>query len=277
MREETPPVMRLAINHATQYRFSSPVTHGLQRLRLTPPDLPEQSVTQWALDLEGARHEVAYDDEHGNRVTLVSLLPGVETVTVRSAGTVDTTDRSGILGRHCGYLPLWHYRQPTALTRPGPRLAAMLSGFQAGDDALGTLHALCALVHATIAYVPGATDAGTGAEAALAAGRGVCQDHAHVFVAAARQLGIPARYVSGYLLMDDRTDQQAGHAWAEAHVEGLGWVGFDVANAICPDARYVRLASGRDYREAAPVTGLSVGARDESMQVAVAVGQQQAQ
>jgi len=110
----------------------------------------------------------------------------------------------------------------------------------------------------------------------------VCQDHAHIFIGAARAAGIPARYISGYLMMDDRIDQEATHAWAEAHVEGLGWVGFDVSNGICPDPRYVRVATGSDYRDAAPITGISIGATAEVLTVGVAVesrptGQQQDQ
>jgi transglutaminase-like putative cysteine protease len=114
----------------------------------------------------------------------------------------------------------------------------------------------------------------TTAEAALALGQGVCQDHAHIFIGAARLLGLPARYVSGYLMMDDRVDQEAGHGWAEAHVAGLGWVGFDVSNAICPDERYVRLATGTDYRDAAPVTGINIGGGQIALEVSLAVEQQ---
>jgi transglutaminase-like putative cysteine protease len=114
----------------------------------------------------------------------------------------------------------------------------------------------------------------TKAEDALEAGRGVCQDHAHVFIAATRLLGYPARYAGGYLMMNDRVQQDAGHAWAEAHVEGLGWVGFDVSNAISPDARYVRVATGLDYREAAPVSGMRFGAASESLDVSIQVQQQ---
>lgn len=123
----------------------------------------------------------------------------------------------------------------------------------------GALHRLSAAVFAAIRYEKGHTDAVTSAEDALVSGHGVCQDHAHVFIGATRMLGFPARYVSGYLLMNDRTDQEASHAWAEAHVEGLGWVGFDISNAISPDNRYVRVATGCDYRDAAPVTGITLG------------------
>jgi len=101
----------------------------------------------------------------------------------------------------------------------------------------------------------------------------VCQDHAHIFITLARMLGYPARYVSGYLMMNDRVEQDATHAWAEAHIAGLGWVGFDVSNAISPDERYVRVATGLDYREAAPISGLLVGAGTEEMAVTLQVQQ----
>jgi len=87
-------------------------------------------------------------------------------------------------------------------------------------------------------------------------------------------MGWPARYVSGYLMLDDRVEQEAMHAWAEAHVAGLGWVGFDVANAIAPDRRYVRVATGLDYSEAAPVTGMRIGGIGEVLTVQIGVAQQ---
>ena len=102
----------------------------------------------------------------------------------------------------------------------------------------------------------------------------MCQDHAHVFIAAARLMGYPARYVSGYLMMNDRVHQDASHAWAEAYVDMLGWVGFDVSNGISPDPRYVRVATGRDYREAAPISGLRFGAGGEAMSIDIQVQQQ---
>jgi len=263
--------MRLAIDHTTHYHFAGPVSHGLQRLRLTPGSCNGQTVAEWSLELEGARPEVTYVDAHANHVTLIALDPAAQAVSIRCRGIVDTYETSGVFGRHTGYLPLWHFLEQTDLTRPGPKLRTLLASLPAADDQLATLHELSTLVASSIVYEGGHTDVTTNSEAAIAAGHGVCQDQAHVFIAAARVLGIPARYVSGYLLMNDRVEQDAGHAWAEAHVEGLGWVGFDIANAICPDARYVRLASGRDYKEAAPVTGLRYGAPGESMHVTLAV------
>jgi transglutaminase-like putative cysteine protease len=102
----------------------------------------------------------------------------------------------------------------------------------------------------------------------------VCQDHAHIFIAAARSMGYPARYVSGYLMMEDRVHQDASHAWAEVHVDPLGWVGFDVSNGISPDTRYVRVATGLDYAEAAPVSGLRFGNGGEAMSIDIQVAQQ---
>ena len=133
-----------------------------------------------------------------------------------------------------------------------------------------------------IDYLPGTTDVKTSAEEALAAGQGVCQDHAHVFISAGRLVDIPMRYVGGYLKMDGLIEQEAGHGWAEAFVTGLGWVGFDVSNAISPDERYVRVATGCDYSEAAPVTGITRGAGETRLFVHLSVdanqvGQQQQQ
>ena len=269
--------MRLAIEHVTTYHFGAPVRHGLQRLRLTPLNGRGQQVIAWDLACENAVLEVAYDDEYANRVTLVSLAAGARSVTIRAAGLVETSDEAGVSGRHAGHLPLWHFVRPTRLTTPGAGIAALAEGLDPAGDTLTVLHALSARVAEAVTYAAGHTDVATSAEAALGLGRGVCQDQAHVFIAAARLLGIPARYVSGHLLIAGREEQEAGHGWAEGHVEGLGWVGFDVANAICPDDRYVRLAVGRDYADAAPVRGMIAAQSDgegrgaDRMSIAVTV------
>jgi transglutaminase-like putative cysteine protease len=239
--------MRLAIRHVTRYRFGRPVAHGLQRLRLRPKTSHGQQVLDWHMELEGAQFEAAYDDHHHNSTTLVSVAQGTSEMSVTCAGLVDTADNSGVVGRHTGNMPLWLFLGQTPLTK--------------------------AVIDA-VRYEIGTTDVETQAEEALAAGRGVCQDHAHIFIGCARALGVPARYVSGYLMMNDRIDQEAGHGWAEAHFDGIGWIGFDVSNGISPDARYVRVATGRDYREAAPVTGISWGAGDSVLSVELAVEQQ---
>lgn len=277
--------MTLSIRHTTHYAFAQPVVHALQRLRLTPKETQGQRIIDWTMTFDNAHAKLQYDDQHCNHVTLIGLAPGAREVTVTCQGTVETDDNAGLIGRHSGHLPLWSFLRQTPLTRPGAKLRGLLREV-AGPASVGVdgapldfLHALSGLIRDRIAYEAGRTHSATTAEEAVGHGAGVCQDHAHIFIGAARASGIPARYVSGYLMMDDRVEQEATHAWAEAHVEGLGWVGFDVSNGISPDPRYVRVATGSDYRDAAPITGISFGAAaDEVLTVGVAVaGQSQDQ
>ena len=296
--------MRIAVHHTTTYRFDRPASHGLQRLRLRPRDGAGQKVLDWSLDIAGGRIEEEYVDHNQNAVTLISFghssagggsaggglaggldqlgdAAGAHEVSITTRGLVETHDRAGVVGPHTGFAPLWLYTNQTDLTRPGPVMKALAARFgpvgSVCQNALEVLHALSEAVRDGVDYATGSTLATTTAEAAAAAGRGVCQDHAHVFIGAARALGVPARYVSGYLLMDAGVAQQASHAWAEAHVEGLGWVGFDVSNRMCPDARYVRLAVGTDYRDAAPVTSLTQGGGACDLAVSLEVACQVAQ
>lgn len=269
--------MLLSIRHVTHYRFEHPVAHGLQRLRLKPKPTHGQKVVEWHMELDGVRFEAEYDDHNHNHTALVSVIPGVNEVTITCNGRVETADHAGIVGPHVGNLPLWALLGQTPLTRPGARMRGLASGFPSGGDTLDMLHRLSQAILGEVGYKAGETDSRTTAEEAVQAGLGVCQDHAHIFIGCARLLGVPARYVSGYLMMDDRVEQDAGHAWAEAHVKDIGWVGFDVSNGISPDARYVRVATGQDYREAAPVTGLSYGAGDSDLSVRLAVEQQTAE
>ncbi|MFN4114697.1 MAG: transglutaminase domain-containing protein [Sphingomonadaceae bacterium] len=270
--------MRLAVTHTTRYAFSGPVDHALQRIRLTPKRTQGQDIVCWDMTLENARVELEYDDQHFNHVCLLSIEPGASEVTIHCSGEVETRDNAGIIGRHSGHLPLWSFLGQTPLTRPGTRIRALVRDVQAEPGTLlERLHRVSHLIRERVAYETGHTGVTTTAEEAAEAGHGVCQDHSHVFIAAARAMEVPARYVSGYLMMDDRVQQEATHAWAEAHVEGLGWVGFDVSNGISPDPRYIRVATGRDYRDAAPVTGILYGSMQENLHVAIGVEQQQAE
>ena len=270
--------MRLSIRHTTRYRFDAPVIHALQRLRLTPKETQGQEILEWEMEYDHAHAELTYEDQHHNTVTLVSVEEGVQEVTVTCRGKVDTHDHAGVIGRHAGHLPLWSFIGQTDKTRPGPGMRKLVSEMRKNEhDRLDMLHKLSSTILERVEYKTGTTHSRTTAEEAFAAANGVCQDHAHIFIGIARALDIPARYVSGYLMMNDRIEQEAGHAWAEAYVEELGWVGFDISNGISPDARYVRVATGRDYRDAAPVTGISFGNTSTVLEVDVAVEQQQVQ
>ena len=270
--------MRLKISHVTEYHYDDPVQYSLQRLRLTPKSQPGQTVRNWKTTVQGAHVEAGYTDHFGNHVDLVSTNAEQVSIRIVAEGEVETEDRAGVYGPHQGFVPLWLYLRETPLTKPG-KLVRELAKAANGDNELARIHALMGMLHETVAYRPGETASDMPAEQALEKKQGVCQDHAHILISAARHLGIPARYVSGYLLMDD-PEQTASHAWAEVHLQGLGWVGFDAAKKICPDESYIRLSTGLDYKDAAPVSGMVMGKAAETMNVSIkveAAGQSQSQ
>ena len=266
--------MRLRVQHQTSYEFDAPVQYALQQLRLRPKPHHGQKILDWSLDIEGGRRELEFEDQHRNHVDLVAIDPGHHQVIILCRGEVETVDNAGVIGQHEGFTPLWLFQTTTPLTAPGPQLRKLVRQLDTEFDSdISRLHALSQLTLDTVGYQVDHTHAQTTAEEALAAGRGVCQDHAHIFITAARLMGFPARYVSGYLMMTDRIEQDASHAWAEVHLDDIGWVGFDISNGISPDARYVRIATGLDYRDAAPVAGLRYGDAGESMLVSIQVEQ----
>lgn len=266
--------MKLKISHTTSYHYDHPVPYALQQLRLRPKSRPDQMVLSWDVQIEGGKRQVWFEDEHANTVELISFDPGVKDIVVHCEGEVDVTDTAGVTGKHTGFVPLWLFERSTPLTVIGPQIRGLSASFDPPAEPLDRLHALSAHILNQIPYSTDQTSSELTAEQVVAAGHGVCQDHSHVFIAAARALGFPARYVSGYLMMDHRVDQDASHAWAEAFVTGLGWVGFDISNGISPDARYVRVATGLDYLGAAPVSGMRYGMGAENMLVKLQVEQQ---
>ncbi|HAV09285.1 MAG TPA: transglutaminase [Rhodobacteraceae bacterium] len=265
--------MRLTISHSTTYSYDSPDHYALQQLRLRPKTGAGQRVIEWSTEISGGIKQLSYDDHHDNHVDLVVIEKDAMEITITSRGVVEVEDQMGVVGRMRGLSPMWLFESPTEVTEPGPGLRRLAKAVIGAQKTIGLeqLHHLSAAILADVRYDKGQTDATLVAEAALAAGHGVCQDHAHIFITVARLLGYPARYVSGYLLLEGQTEQEATHAWAEAWVEPLGWVGFDVSNGISPDARYVRVATGRDYGEAAPIHGLRMGAGRETMAVRLQV------
>ena len=265
--------MKLTIHHTTSYHYDQPVVYALQKVRLRPQRVPVQTTLDWDVQVTGGVIETHYTDHYGNHVDLVNVSRDAQEVSIAASGTVETHDAMGVLGKIYGRAPLWLFLQQTAATTAGERVRDLAAGVADTPDRIAALHDLSARILAAAPYKLGETTHGTLAEEALTLGAGVCQDHAQIFIAAARAQGIPARYVSGYLMMNDRIDQDATHAWAEAHVDGLGWVGFDVSNGVSPDERYVRIAIGRDAREAAPTEGLRMGQAQEHMIVSLQVQQ----
>jgi transglutaminase-like putative cysteine protease len=267
--------MRLSVEHHTHYQYDAPVAYALQQVKLTPKDRPgQQIIRDWEVEVEGGEHQFHYSDHHGNGVDLIAVHGGANELVIRCRGTVELITFDGVIGAHRGPMPLWTFLRPTALTRPGRAVRALNAAL--GRDFSSDIeraHALSALIIEKLPYRIGVTNAETSAEGALGGAGGVCQDHAHIFIAAMRQLGHPARYVSGYLMMNDRTHQDATHAWAEAHFDHIGWIGFDISNGHSPDQRYIRVATGLDYRDAAPVRGMRYGAAQENLVVQLQVQQ----
>ncbi len=264
--------MRLSISHLTKYEYDQPVHYALQQVRLTPKSQASQTVLTWDMTVDGGRIELEFTDQHQNLVTLISIHEKQSEISIHCQGEVETIAQSGLAGRQYGDTPSWYFKRATALTKPGEQIRELVKSlaYDVRDD-LTRLRELSGLVAKTVSYQQGRTNPQTTAEDAIAAGHGVCQDHTHIFLSAARLLGFPARYVSGYLLIENKAEQDASHAWAEAWIDKIGWTGFDVSNGVSPDQRYVRVATGLDYRDAAPVSGIRIGDAAESMTVTVHV------
>ncbi|MEZ5845154.1 MAG: transglutaminase family protein [Geminicoccaceae bacterium] len=268
--------MHLHIRHRTVYRYQGPISHATQIVRMTPRPFAGLRVINWRLKGETRRPLLATTDGFDNILHVHNVQEPKGWTAIFVEGEVETTDTHGVVGPSHGTLPPPFFLRTTAQTSPTPALAALARGIPEGSP-LDRLHELMSQVRDRIDYRIGITDVATTAARALELGGGVCQDHAHVFIACARIIGIPARYVSGYLFTGRDDDEDASHAWAEAWIEGLGWVGFDPSNRVCPGECYVRTATGLDYWSAAPVRGIWGGAGRESLEVKVRVEAEQSQ
>lgn len=268
--------MKLAIRHVTTYAYAPKVAAVAMRLKLFPSTFEGQRPLEWRVTLNGRPVKPDFVNGYGDGVATLFLRGGVEAVEVVAEGVVETQDLAGVLRGHRAPLKPGVCLRETPRTRADAAIMALAREADAkGGTPLARAHALQDLVTAAVAYRPGTSDPSATAAAALAAGEGVCQDHAHVMIAAARALGWPARYVAGYYLpAPEGADDLATHAWAEIWVEGLGWVGFDAANDLCPTDAYVRLCSGLDAADAAPIRGHAEGVAAETMTARVAVAPQ---
>lgn len=268
--------MRIHISHATTYTYDTPPSGVTQLLRLTPRDHEGQHVLSWRIDLSEDCLLHQHEDAFGNIIHSFTAEGPFDRLSVEVDGEVDTQDTGGLVKGAVECFPPQFFLRETSLTQPDPAIVDFAKTAQAGTngDNLALLHALLAALNRQIAFDTDPTHTATTAAQAFALRRGVCQDITHIFVAAARSLGIPARYVGGHFhRADGVTSQEAGHAWAEAYVENLGWVGFDPTNGICITDAHVRVAVGLDYLGASPVRGTRYGGSGETLSVAVRVAQ----
>src|ERR1700710_1992456 len=246
--------MRLRIAHSTTYRYEPPATGVIQILRMTPGSHDGQYVADWQIDVSTDSRLDVHQDAFGN-VTHVLTCGPLADLTIHVEGLIETHDTGGVLRGTDERFPPSLFLRSTSLTEVNPAMATFARELrsESESDVLGFLHALMMQINEHMTFDEDPTNSGTSAIEAFALKRGVCQDYAHIFIACARSGGVPARFISGHFLRaDGMVDQQAGHAWAEAFVPNLGWVGFDPANAICTTDAHARIAIGLDYLGAAP-------------------------
>jgi len=260
--------MRLSIRHETAYRYTAPARYSIQQLRLTPRPEPQQRVLAWRIDAPGRLQR--FTDAYGNVTHTMVLTAPHDAIRVVVTGSVDVGEAAA------GGEPAERELSPLVFAVATPLTAAAepvlefagrhLRNNGAASDFLALAESICSAV----AYETGITEVTSTAAHALEMGRGVCQDHAHLFIACCRAAGVPARYVSGYV-DPGHSDQAASHAWADVWISGEGWVSIDVTHRQLAGDWHCRLAIGRDYLSAAPVRGVRTGGGEESLRVQVSV------
>lgn len=253
--------MLLNIEHQTQYVYSDIVQYTIQQLRLTPRNGTGQHVKQWEIKVNGQLH--AFDDAFGNHSHTLVIDQPHQDVLISVSGEVET----GVDGLTAYQpLPLAVYLRDTPLTVADTSMQKFAQAFS--TQAVTTL---MQALRDRMQYTKGATKVDTSAAEAFQMGQGVCQDHTHVFLGCCRSLGLPARYVSGYLFTADGSLMQT-HAWAEVWQQDH-WLGLDISNGIAIGEAHVKLATALDYRGASPVSGTRLGGGEEGMSSVVSVNQ----
>ena len=255
--------MRLSIEHETIYRYDAPVRSSTQYLRMTPRQTPRQNVLQWQLDTP--RPATQTHDGYGNVLHVLTLDKAVREIRIRAHGVVEllaadveSHDQNG-----ANLSPLVFLRQ-TQVTLADEALARFAKGFGSRAPALAGLDELAAAIpqHLPAAQAQGVEPL-TAAEA-FASGFGSVRDHAHVFISCCRHLGVPARYVSGYVLSQDKDPARiVSHVWTEAWI-AKSWKRFDLA--ATPGADHLKLAVGADHLDACPIRGIRTGGGLETME-----------
>jgi transglutaminase-like putative cysteine protease len=266
--------MKLLVRHQTVYRYAASAGRVAMRLKLMPVDTPTQTVEEWQVSVNGESLTRSFrPNSYGEREAVWVRHDRLDNATIVAEGVVETRDNHGVVGHLTSGVPPFYFLRDTPLTAASDGIVAMARDLSEANGPLARLHALSAAVSDAVAYRPGVTTAETSAAQAFALGAGVCQDHAQIFIAAARSLGVPARYVSGHLLAGDGDLLHETHGWAEAFLPDLGWIGFDPSNRVCVTDRYLRVASGLDADDAAPIRGSVTVAGDILIDADVRIAQ----
>jgi len=273
--------MRLRIAHRSVYRYDPPAAGVIQVLRLTPRNHEGQYVERWRIDVVPDARLAAHEDAFGNITHVFTADGPLDELRVEVDGEVETQNANGVVRGTVERFPPSLFLRDTALTQADTAIRDFAEKIRAasGGEVLPQLHGLLDRLFDDVAGdnangdgAPAPAPAPANAAEAFARKRGAPQDFAHIFIAAAHTLGIPARYVGGYFRKAAKA-ADTSHAWAEAHVPDLGWVAFDPSNGFCPTDAHVRVAIGLDALGAAPLRGTRLGAGAETLAVAIKVDQ----
>ena len=276
--------MKLRIQHRTEYLYTSAVRSNSNEIRLRPPATPWQACGFFMLKVLPSTRLKQYHDFHHNGVHHFEIEESHQRLVIEAQSTVTTVRRGEEEVVPCSFVAWGQYRESeegglyvghSRYVRFNPQLwKAALDVRDECDDIFRTAQGLNHFVYDNCRYQAGVTTVETTSEDFFVGRVGVCQDFAHLLLAMCRSLGIPARYVSGYLYDEKRGHLRGAHeshAWVEVYVPNRGWVGLDPTNRQGVDERYITLAVGRDYEDAAPVKGSYMGAGTRTMKVAVSV------
>jgi transglutaminase-like putative cysteine protease len=286
--------MFYSIRHVTRFRYSSPVRESVMELRMQPRSEGPQTLRSFQISTNPRTQLYAYTDHLGNAVYHFNVLREHEELRIEAQAVVEMALASAwpekadplewqrfnnfnLTDEHFDLL------EPSKFAKPSPELKLFMAqtGLHAPQgDPLSALKQLSQTIYEKFDYRVGITEVHSPIETALVQRSGVCQDFAHIMIAVAREWGIPTRYVSGYLYHrkkgQDRSGDDATHAWVEAYLPSLGWVGFDPTNNIRAAERHIRAAVGRDYADVPPTRGTYKGGAESELAIAIAVEPTQA-
>ncbi len=281
--------MYYTIQHITKYRYSKPIYESVMQLYMQPRTENMQHCFSFEVTTTPRAHPLPYRDYLGNMVHSFNV-PGSHTaltITTRAVVSVQSPpalpdalspDAWEALDTQATAADYWDALAQTPLTQPTDLLDQLANEFDARrrDDPLTVIRQLNSQLYEYMAYRPETTRVDSPIDEALANRAGVCQDFSHILLSLLRKIGVPCRYVSGYIAHQqgkDRSAEDATHAWVEAFLPGLGWIGFDPTNNVVAGDHHIRVAIGRDYSDVPPSRGVFKGDATSELNVAVRVTQ----
>jgi transglutaminase-like putative cysteine protease len=282
--------MFFAVRHFTRFRYSLPVWQSAMELRMQPRSENTQRCFSFQLSITPQAQVFSYKDHLGNLVHHFDVPGQHRQLTITADALVDVENPAPLpeslgpgaweeLDAMIDREDYWDMLMPSRFARSSPELEELARGLEVaergGREPLELLTTLNSRLNQYFSYVKSRTGVNSPVEEAIRSRQGVCQDFAHTMIALVRNLRIPCRYVSGYLHRDpgdsDLSDEGATHAWVEALLPRIGWVGFDPTNSVIVGGRHIRTAIGRDYADVSPTVGAMKGTAQTELQVRVRV------